>query len=264
MVEFAGRRKKQEMGLNKSVNALKEIPVSVGSGTDNESYAVELKNVTKDYERYAQTVRALCGVDLKIEKKQQVVVTGASGSGKSTLLHLIGTLDRPTAGEIRIEGRDVAKMTENVVSNFRNSRVGFVFQMNNLLGEFTALENVMLPGLIAGLKAQKVKERARYLLSLVGLEHRLAHRPRELSGGEGQRTAIARALLMSPTLLLADEPTGNLDQKSSNMVFELMQKSCEAAQTTMVLVTHDQSLAQSFDRQVVMADGAIQEKVNVL
>lgn len=227
-------------------------------------YALELQGVSKEFERLSEKIVALNQIDLVVEREDQIVITGRSGSGKSTLLHIIGTLDRPTAGRVLVDGREVSQMSEHVVSHFRNSQVGFVFQMNNLLGEFSALENVMMPGLIAGVSPRDARDRARSLLAAVSLEHRCHHRPRELSGGEQQRVAIARALLMDPGILLADEPTGNLDEATTKLVFELLQTMCAAHRTTMMLITHDQTLAKSFAKRVVMADGAIQSKEGVL
>ena len=223
-------------------------------------YALELKGVSKEFNRFSEKVVALKQIDLVVEREDQIVITGRSGSGKSTLLHIIGTLDRPTTGSVLVHGREVAQMSEHVVAHFRNSQVGFVFQMNNLLGEFSALENVMMPGLIAGVPQRDVRDRARFLLDLVALSQRGDHRPRELSGGEQQRVAIARALLMDPGILLADEPTGNLDESTTQLVFELLKKVCAAHKTTMLLVTHDQGLSRCFEKRVVMADGSIQSK----
>ncbi|MCY4381505.1 MAG: ABC transporter ATP-binding protein [Proteobacteria bacterium] len=246
-------------------NTKQEQQENLKAGPDKEDiYAIELIGVSKDYHRYSERVKALRNIDLKVKKEDQVVVTGTSGSGKSTFLHIIGALERPSSGMIKVDGRDLAKMSEYMLSNFRNSQVGFVFQMNNLLAEFTALENVMIPGLIAGVREKDVLERARYLLEAVALDARKHHRPRELSGGEQQRVAIARALLMDPGLLLADEPTGNLDHRTSQAVFELLKDICRRHGSTMLLITHDQEMAKNFDKKIMMEDGIIQEKVGVL
>jgi lipoprotein-releasing system ATP-binding protein len=221
--------------------------------------AVHLKGVWKSYSIAQQRIDALRGVDLQISHQRIVAVTGKSGAGKSTLLHVIGTLDRATQGDVIINGTAIAKLSDASASSLRNSTVGFIFQMNNLLPEFTALENVMLPGLIAGMPRAVARERAASLLGSVGLGAREMHRPGELSGGEQQRVAIARALVMAPPLLLADEPTGNLDQKTSHSIQELLFELCRAHQTTMLLVTHDLDLAKRLPHQVIMEDGRILE-----
>lgn len=224
---------------------------------------IELENLTKEYRIGHQKVEALRGVNLRVSAGQMVAVTGRSGAGKSTLLHVIGTLDRPSSGILRLNGTDVSNVPDAQVSNFRNSTVGFVFQMNNLLNEFTALENVMMPGLIAGHKKDLLLERSAALLASVGLENRMEHRPGELSGGEQQRVAIARALLMSPPIILADEPTGNLDLKTSRAVQDLFLELCNEHGTTMLLVTHDPSIAKNLPRQIVLEDGKIIEGGNI-
>ncbi len=216
-----------------------------------------LKDVRKVYTIAQQQVEALRGVDLDVQAGHIVAVTGKSGAGKSTLLHILGTLDRPSSGQVILAGTDVSHMADKAASHFRNATVGFVFQMNNLLNEFSAVENVMLPGLIAGAPRAMVEERAEKLLGAVGLSQRTKHRPGELSGGEQQRVAIARALIMAPPILLADEPTGNLDQKTSLAIQELLMHICSENGVTMLLVTHDLDLAKRMPRQVVMEDGRI-------
>jgi lipoprotein-releasing system ATP-binding protein len=227
-------------------------------GTDAE-LGIIARDVRKAYRIAEQDVEALRGVDLKIAPGSIVGVTGKSGAGKSTLLHILGTLDRPTSGKVFLNGTDVSNMGDQQASQFRNATVGFVFQMNNLLNEFSALENVMLPGLIAGAPRPMIEERAAQLLGAVGLGARVSHRPSELSGGEQQRVAIARALVMAPPILLADEPTGNLDQKTSHAVQELLMNVCRENRVTMLLVTHDLDLARRMPAQVVMADGRVAE-----
>ncbi|RZA21594.1 MAG: ABC transporter ATP-binding protein [Proteobacteria bacterium] len=192
-----------------------------------------------------------------MQKGQLVSVTGRSGSGKSTLLHVIGTLDTPSSGAVALNGRDVSNLSDKDASLFRNRTVGFVFQMNNLLPEFSALENVIMPGLIAGMSPNALRERAAALLAAVDLSNRLDHRPAELSGGEQQRVAIARALLMEPPILLCDEPTGNLDKKNGERVEEILMELSRRTQVTMMLVTHDVELAKRMPSQVVMEDGKI-------
>ena len=220
---------------------------------------IKLVQVHKSYRIAEQNVVALDKVDLDISPGKIVALSGKSGAGKSTLLHIIGTLDKPTTGQVILNGTEVSGMDDRQISKFRNSTVGFVFQMNNLLNEFTALENVMLPGLISGAAKNSVAERAQVLLEAVGLGNRATHRPGELSGGEQQRVAIARALIMAPPILLADEPTGNLDQKTSAAIQELLISICQENNVTMMLVTHDPELAKRLPYQVVMEDGNIIE-----
>ncbi len=218
---------------------------------------IQLKNVHKTFQISAQRVDALRGVDLSMNKGQLVAVTGRSGSGKSTLLHVIGTLDTPSSGSVALNGRDVTNLSDKDASLYRNRTVGFVFQMNNLLPEFSALENVIMPGLIAGLNPMALRDRAKALLNAVDLTHRIDHRPAELSGGEQQRVAIARALLMEPPILLCDEPTGNLDKKNGERVEEILMELSRRTQVTMLLVTHDAELAKRMPSQVIMEDGKI-------
>lgn len=219
--------------------------------------AIVLEGVHKDYVIDANRVEALRGVSVSIPEGSMVAVTGKSGAGKSTLLHIIGTLDRPSVGRVLLNGVDVSSMSDKGLSRFRNRSVGFVFQMNNLLPEFTAIENVMMPGVIAGLSGRALRERASKLLQAVGLAERLEHKPGELSGGEQQRVAIARALLMAPPLLVADEPTGNLDRKTSLMIQDLLLDLVRANKMTLLLVTHDMELAARLPSQIVMEDGVI-------
>ncbi len=220
---------------------------------------IVMKDVRKAYMIANQPVEALRGVNLRIPRGAIAAVSGKSGAGKSTLLHIIGTLDRPTTGTIVLDGVDVSAVGDKEASAFRNNRIGFVFQMNNLLHEFSALENVMLPGLIAGAQRKQVEDRAARLLDAVGLKQRLHHRPGELSGGEQQRVAIARALVMAPAILLADEPTGNLDQRTSLSIQDLLLQICVENNVTMLLVTHDPDLARRMPAQVVMEDGRVLE-----
>ena len=204
-------------------------------------------------------MQALRGVSLSLRKGQIVSVTGRSGSGKSTLLHVIGTLDTPSSGYVGLNGKDVSHLSDQAASEFRNRTVGFVFQMNNLLPEFSAIENVMMPGMIAGIGRTVLREKALQLLTAVELGHRLNHRPAELSGGEQQRVAIARALVMDPPILLADEPTGNLDKKSGDLVEGMLMELGQKSNVTMLLVTHDIELAKRLPYQVVMEDGNIKD-----
>lgn len=230
---------------------------------DQAKFSIILQNVHKIYEIESQKVEALRGINLTLPQGAIAALIGKSGAGKSTLLHIVGTLDRPSHGKVLLGGTDVSVMSDVIASSFRNCSIGFVFQMNNLLGEFSALENVMMPGLIAGSARNIVKQRAVDMLKAVGLSHRENHRPGELSGGEQQRVAIARALLMAPPLLLADEPTGNLDQKTSMAIQELLLQLCNEHNMTMLLVTHDLELAKRLPNQIVMEDGKIIDRGNL-
>jgi len=186
-----------------------------------------------------------------------VAVVGASGSGKTTLLQILGTLDAPTSGNLAFDGRSLADLGEKELSRHRNMHVGFIFQFHHLLPEFSALENVMIPGMIRGMDKQEVTSRAEALLEQVNLAHRLQHRSGELSGGEQQRVALARALIMHPSLLLADEPTGNLDSRSGRMVFDLLQKMSREMGLSVVMVTHNETLAGDMDRCLTLKDGVL-------
>jgi lipoprotein-releasing system ATP-binding protein len=216
---------------------------------------VTVQNVTKTFEHEGRSLEVLKGIDLQIDSGEMVTIVGPSGAGKSTLLHLIGTLDLPTGGRILYRGRDVTRLGSSELAEFRNRSIGFVFQFHHLLPEFTALENVMMPGLIQG--SQRLEDRARQLLDEVGLTDRLTHRPGELSGGEQQRVALARALLMKPQLVLADEPTGNLDSQTSDSVQSLIFDLNQRHGITFLIVTHSRDFAAMMPRQVSMKDGRI-------
>jgi putative ABC transport system ATP-binding protein len=218
---------------------------------------IELHAVTKVYRRGRTEVRALAGVSLTVPRGQFLSVMGPSGSGKSTLLHLLGALDVPTGGSIRIDGRELARMEDGTLSAFRRERLGFVFQFFNLMPTLTAVENVMLPGLLAGRPRAELLRSAEALLERVGLSGRSHHRPDELSGGEMQRVAVARALVTGPALLLADEPTGNLDSKTGAEVLQLLREATRERQLTVVMVTHDPRAAEVGDRIVRLADGGV-------
>jgi len=217
---------------------------------------VTVEHVTKTFEHEGQALEVLRGIDLQIQRGEMVTIVGPSGAGKSTLLHLIGTLDLPTSGSIRYEGADVTALGASELAEFRNRSIGFVFQFHHLLPEFNALENVMMPGLIQG--SRRLETRARQLLEEVGLSHRLTHRPGELSGGEQQRVALARALLLEPKLVLADEPTGNLDSQSSASVHQLFFDLNARHGTTFLIVTHSRDFAAMMPRRVAMRDGRIE------
>ena len=202
-------------------------------------------------------VQVLRGIDLQVSEGEMVAIVGASGSGKTTLLQILGTLDRPDAGELFFAGQDLTRLSETGLARHRNRMIGFIFQFHHLLPEFTALENVLLPGLIGGRNRQEMLASSRRLLEKVDLGHRLHHRPGELSGGEQQRVALARALIMKPRLLLADEPTGNLDSRAGHRVFELLKALCKSLGMAVIMVTHNQGLARAMDRRLTLADGIL-------
>jgi lipoprotein-releasing system ATP-binding protein len=219
----------------------------------------------KSFRHGARTLEVLRGVNLEVCAGEMVTIIGASGAGKSTLLHCLGTLDLPTSGEILFFPRgggtptDITRLPPPDLAEFRNRTIGFVFQFHHLLPEFSALENAMMPALIARTPVREAQAQAKEMLAAVGMSHRLAHRPGELSGGEQQRVAIARALAMRPRLLLADEPTGNLDTKTSAEVHELLFRLNQEHDLSMLIVTHNMELAQQMPRVVRMADGRILE-----
>lgn len=223
---------------------------------------VEAVNLRKTYMLGKVPVEALRGVNLKVEEGEFLAVLGPSGSGKSTLLNLIGALDKPTDGKLFIENIDVLKLNDNQLADLRR-KVGFVFQFFNLIPRFTAIENVELPMAIAGFGKEERRKHAEELLELVGLKHRMNHKPTELSGGEQQRVAIARALANNPRFLLMDEPTGNVDSKNAFEIMRLVKQLNEEKSVTVIMVTHDQRLAAEAQRIVQMLDGVIvNEKVN--
>ncbi len=218
---------------------------------------VEARGVRKVYTLGSLQVEALRGVDLAVRRGEFVAIMGPSGSGKSTLLHLLGGLDRPTAGEVRIEGRSLGELEDEALTLLRRRRIGFVFQFFNLLPTLTAWENVALPLLLDGQDPGRHRDRIDRLLRQVGLWDRRDHRPEQLSGGQQQRVALARALVMEPALLLADEPTGNLDTRAGREVLELMRRTCEATGQTLVMVTHDPLAASYADRVIFLQDGRV-------
>jgi lipoprotein-releasing system ATP-binding protein len=218
---------------------------------------VEVADLCKVYTQEGKQLEVLKGVTLTIAQGEILSIVGLSGAGKSTLLHLMGTLDRPTSGRLWIDGQDTSQLSGNELASLRNRTIGFVFQFHHLLPEFTAIENVLMPGVIQGLPRAGLEARAKELLEMVNLGHRGTHRPSEMSGGEQQRVALARALMLSPKLLLADEPTGNLDSVNSNQMNDLFFRLNRDLGTTMVLVTHNRELASRMPRVVEMADGRV-------
>src|SRR5690242_20225822 len=204
-----------------------------------------------------QPLEVLRGVDIEVRRGELIAIVGTSGAGKSTLLHLMGALDRPTAGDIWLEGSRFADLDANALADLRNRRIGFVFQFHHLLREFSALENVMMPMLIAGASERQARSRAEERLSAVGLAGRMTHRPAELSGGEQQRCAVARALVHDPALVLADEPSGNLDHASSERLHELLFRLARELETAVVIVTHNRQLAAQADRILWLEDGRL-------
>lgn len=216
---------------------------------------IVLREASKIYQRGDQVVAALDGINLEVPERGMVALVGASGSGKSSLLHIVGAMDRPTRGEVTVAGQRLDTLPESALTAFRRDTVGFVFQSFNLIPNLSALENVMLPMEFAGAAAPERRRRATDLLTQIGLATRLTHRPRELSGGEQQRVAIARALANNPPLILADEPTGNLDSKTGQMIYELLKEI--AKERTVIVVTHAEPLAQLADRIVHIKDGRL-------
>jgi len=226
------------------------------NGGDVTHSIIDMQAIKKVYDTGKVKVEALKGIDLAVEKGEFVAIVGPSGSGKSTLMNLVGCLDTPSAGTYRLGGEDVSKFTRDELADVRNRRVGFVFQGFNLLPQITAFENVEMPLLFAGIARKERKERVMDLLAKVGLEERMEHRPTELSGGQMQRVAVARALAMNPDILLADEPTGNLDTTSGGDVMSLMEDLWKQGRT-LIVITHDAALARRAGRVVEIRDGAI-------
>lgn len=214
---------------------------------------IQLENITKSF----GSLQVLRGINLQIEKGEVVSIVGPSGAGKTTLLQIMGTLDAPDTGMVRIDGTEVGRMKEKELSAFRNRRIGFVFQFHQLLPEFTALENVMIPALIAGLGRREAQSSALEMLNLLGLADRASHKPSELSGGEKQRVAVARALINHPAVVLADEPSGSLDTHNKAELHQLFFDLRDRLGQTFVIVTHDESLARITDRTIHLKDGAV-------
>jgi len=225
-------------------------------------FLLQLKNITKTYLSGTSEFDALKDVSLKISEGEFISITGPSGSGKSTLMHIIGLLDNPTSGEVILQGKDIARLNESELAVFRNKILGFVFQQFNLLSKTSSLENVMLPLLYSDIPSEKRKNLALEMLAKVNLSSKLKNLPSQLSGGEQQRVAIARALINNPKIILADEPTGNLDSKTGREVMDLLHKSNKEEKRTIILVTHDPDLANEAERILVIKDGKITERQN--
>ena len=218
------------------------------------------QNVSKFYQEGTQQTEVLKQVSFSMQPSELVAIVGSSGSGKSTLLHTLGGLDQPSSGEVFIKGQSLQQMTPNALAKLRNQYLGFVYQFHHLMADFTALENVMMPMLIGQQNKTEAQDRAEQILSAVGLQHRISHRPSALSGGERQRVAIARALVNNPALVLADEPTGNVDHKTTESIFELIQQLHQEKQIAFLLVTHDLNLAEKLNRRLIMQDGVLREE----
>jgi lipoprotein-releasing system ATP-binding protein len=222
------------------------------------SSLLEVIDLYKSFNSVASRVEVLKGITLSVAAGETIALVGASGAGKSTLLHIMGALDRPTAGKVVFNGKDIFQFNDVTLASFRNRSVGFVFQFHHLLPEFSALENVMMPALISGMRKEEAGILAEKLIRDVGLGHRSTHKPGELSGGEQQRVAIARALVLSPALLLADEPTGNLDTKTSEDIHALLTGIQKQKGIALVIVTHNESLAARMGKTIRLVDGRIQ------
>lgn len=216
---------------------------------------IQVQQLFKSFGNGEKKIEVLRGIDLTFSHGERVAIVGASGVGKTTLLHILGTIDRPTTGKVLHGGRDIFTLNEKDLALFRNREIGFVFQFHHLLPEFNALENTMMPCLIQSISRKEAALRAKTILTLVGLKERLSHKPGELSGGEQQRVAVARALVLEPKVLLADEPTGNLDTKTGESIFALLQELNRIKGVTLIIVTHNPNLAAQMPRQILLTEG---------
>ena len=229
----------------------------LSTGMTEKKCLIEAVNVDKSYSTQREVIHVLAQTNLQVYSGEVLGIVGASGVGKSTLLHVLGGIDKPLTGSILFQGKDIYKQSNDYLENFRNTHIGFVFQFFNLLPDFSALENAMFPALIRNQDRRLAKERAEYLLREVGMQDRMHHKPSELSGGESQRVALARGLVNQPELLLADEPTGNLDYHASDQLIELIQKLNQEFSQTFVIVTHSQRVAKRLDRLMELVDGKV-------
>lgn len=219
---------------------------------------IQIKELRKTFIKDGSKIEVLKGLHLEISQGESIAIIGASGAGKSTLMHILGTLDHPTSGTVLFNGVNVFEWPERAIADFRNKKIGFVFQFNNLMPEFNALENTMMPALISGIPQGEAKERAAAILGEVGLDHRMTHKSGELSGGEQQRVAVARALIMNPEIILADEPTGNLDTETGKKIEDILIHLNSRKNITLIIVTHNKSLADRMDRQIGLRDGNVE------
>ncbi|MFH0813549.1 MAG: ABC transporter ATP-binding protein [Pseudomonadota bacterium] len=226
-----------------------------GSNVEDTPPLIQIRDLCKTFGTGQKHVEALRGLSFDIYEQEFISIVGASGAGKSTLLHILGTLDRPSGGHIYYRGEDIFSWNDKKMAQFRNHRIGFVFQMHHLLPEFTALENTMMPALIRGMKKRIAAVNAEAILVKLGLENRIHHKPGELSGGEQQRVAIARALILKPEIILADEPTGNLDSETGNEVFDLLISLNREEKIVMAVVTHNERLSAKIPRCIILQDG---------
>ncbi|MDC4237959.1 lipoprotein-releasing ABC transporter ATP-binding protein LolD [Pasteurella multocida] len=224
------------------------------------SHLLHCQHITKYYQEGAQQTQVLKDVSFSMQAGELVAIVGSSGSGKSTLLHVLGGLDQPTSGEVFIQNQSLQKINTNQLAKLRNQYLGFVYQFHHLMADFSALENVMMPMLIGKQNKSEAQDRAEKMLTAVGLSHRISHRPSALSGGERQRVAIARSLVNHPALVLADEPTGNLDRKTTESIFDLIKQLNQEQNIAFLLVTHDLALAEKLSRRLVMQDGVLREE----
>lgn len=222
---------------------------------------IETKKLTKIFKNGEVSLAALNNIDLEIEKGEFVALTGPSGSGKTTLMHILGCLDSPTLGQFFLEGKEVSSFSPNQLALVRNQKIGFVFQNFHLLNDLNAMENVILPQLYGGITEKRARQKAQELLEIVGLGNRLFHHPNQLSGGQRQRMAIARALAMDPSIILADEPTGNLDSENAQMIIDLFCTINQLKQTTIIIVTHEKGIAQRAQRCITIKDGVIDSDI---
>ena len=228
--------------------------------SDERRVILEARNLEKDYHDGTRVLKVLRGTSLTVRAGEIVSIVGSSGSGKSTLLHLLGALDRPTAGQVLLNGCDFSNLPSDQLADMRNRGVGFIFQFHHLLAEFSALENVIVPGLIQGLPVEGVRAAAKARLESLGLGERLTHRPSKLSGGEQQRVSLARAMVGDPDVILADEPTGNLDAESAQVVMDLLWKNVRDNDKALVIVTHEPDIAAQADRRMRLRDGVLVEE----